>query len=610
MRITDITVKGNLPINHFSISELESVVLIAGPNGIGKTRLIQGVIQYLREVQVNPNIQINIEATSNEEKVAWNGKSVLHGSDQNDMNYLRQTLHQNRSRRNFKSSILYYESNRQITNVKPMQFAWEYADPWEEKLGWDYSFNTLASRFQDTLHSIFKKVQSQKTAIANRAIQLRESGHTSMNLNFEDPLVPFKEVFYQLLSPKTLKGINNQGNSLQINTDLGEITEQNLSSGEREVLNIAFDFLLRQPSDCVIFFDEPELHLHPELTNKLLNTLKNIGENNQFIFCTHSAELISSNLDNSVVFIQPSVGTGENQAVKISLEDETYDLLKTIGQSIGVVSLGKKIVLIEGQKSSLDKKTYMQIIRGKYPSLVLVPCEGKYTIQSFGSIANTILQKTVWGIDFFLLSDRDSFPEEIRDKIIERNLETKIQCLDKYHLENYFLDEKVIVKIFEDMEPAESWLRDEARINERLKNIASGKIAYATALSVSKLIRDSVGNVDIMPKGIENADIDTLITRFQEKRVLEDQRIMGQMDGVLLDQKVHEYYEKYSLSLSSDLWKDNVPGKQIIKIFSSQVGIGEDRFKTLYIKKAFEIESLGGYNPFHKIVEIFEKFNS
>lgn len=609
MRITEISVKGNLPIQNFSVSELESVVLIAGPNGIGKTRLIQGIIQYLRNAQVNPNFQIDIQATSNEERAAWRGRETLRGTDANDLSLLRQTLQQNRRRRNFKSSILYYESNRQITTVKPMQFAWEYADPWEEQLGWDYSFNTLASRFQDTLHSIFKKVQSQKTSIANRAIQLREAGHGSMNLNFDDPLVPFKEVFHQLLSPKVLKGINNQGNSLQIETSSGEITEQNLSSGEREVLNIAFDFLLRQPSDCVIFFDEPELHLHPELTNKLLNTLKNIGENNQFIYCTHSAELISANLDNSVVFIQPALADGGNQAVKISLEDETYDLLKTIGQSIGVVSLGKKIVLIEGQKSSLDKKTYMQIVRGKFPGLVLVPCEGKYTIQSFGSIANTILQRTVWGVDFFLLSDRDSFPEEVRDKIIERNLQTKIKSLNKYHLENYFLDEKVIVKVFEDMEPPESWLRDELKIAERLRTIASGKIAYATALSVSKLVRDSVGNIDIMPKDIENGDKVLLQAKFQDRKALEDLRISEKMNQAYVNEKISEYYDRYAASLTSDSWKDDIPGKQIVGIFSSQAGIGEGRFKTLYIKKAFEIEALGGQNPFREIIEIFENFD-
>jgi predicted ATP-dependent endonuclease of OLD family len=66
-------------------------------------------------------------------------------------------------------------------------------------------------------------------------------------------------------------------------------------------VNIVFDFLLRNPSDCIVFFDEPELHLHPELSYKLLQTLSSIGKNNQFVFCTHSPEIITASIENSVV---------------------------------------------------------------------------------------------------------------------------------------------------------------------------------------------------------------------------------------------------------------------------------------------------------------------
>jgi predicted ATPase len=37
----EIKVKDYLPIRNFQISSLDNVVLLAGPNGIGKTRLIQ-----------------------------------------------------------------------------------------------------------------------------------------------------------------------------------------------------------------------------------------------------------------------------------------------------------------------------------------------------------------------------------------------------------------------------------------------------------------------------------------------------------------------------------------------------------------------------------------
>ncbi|VBB45687.1 conserved hypothetical protein [uncultured Paludibacter sp.] len=606
MKITKILVKENLPIKHFETNGLENVVILAGANGVGKTRLIQGVINHLRSVNVNSKFHLEIEATSKKEEETWGGKKNLNLSDRNDINLFNTTLHQNRTRRNFKSSILYYESNRQITKVQPLQFTWEYNDPWEENIGWDFSFNPLTSRFQDTLHSLFKKVQSQKTAIANKAIQLKGEGYYSMNLTFNDPLESFKDAFYQLLSPKKLMGINIQGNTLKIQDGDREINEDGLSSGEREVLNITFDFLLRSPSDCIIFFDEPELHLHPELANKLLNTLKTIGKNNQFIFCTHSAELISSNLDNSVIFIQPSNGSTENQAVKVSLENETFDALKTIGQSIGVVSLGKKIVLIEGQNSSLDKKTYLQILKGQFPNLVLVPCEGKYTIQSFSHIANTVLNKTVWGVDFYLLSDRDAYPKEIQNKIDERNLTSKIKSLSKYHLENFFLDENIIVEVFKDMEDESSWLCNPESVKSELKRIAQDRVSYSTSLTVSKLFRDTIGNIDIMPKGCNNLTINDLKNKFKETIQTELNRFDSILNSEVPFKKLEEYHNEFEKSLDSDSWKNDIPGKQILSIFTSKANIGEDRFKTLYIKKAFE----NGNNPFNEIIDIFKDFSN
>ena len=112
-----------------------------------------------------------------------------------------------------------------------------------------------------------------------------------------------QQAFSQLLSPKTLLQPDSRKQQLKYSSDSQELNIDTLSSGEREVVNIVFDFLLRNPSDCIVIFDEPELHLHPELSYKLLQTLRTVGENNQFIFCTHSADIITASLDQSVIFI-------------------------------------------------------------------------------------------------------------------------------------------------------------------------------------------------------------------------------------------------------------------------------------------------------------------
>ena len=138
-----------------------------------------------------------------------------------------------------------------------------------------------------------------------------------MKLEFTDPMIPFNEAFFKLLGPKIFAKPKIREQRLTYMDGGNEFDIKSLSSGEREVLGIAFDFILRNPSHCVVFFDEPELHLHPELLSRLIMTLRHVGESNQFILVTHSAELISSSLDETVIFLTPPKKDGSNQAVKI-----------------------------------------------------------------------------------------------------------------------------------------------------------------------------------------------------------------------------------------------------------------------------------------------------
>lgn len=231
-----------------------------------------------------------------------------------------------------------------------------------------------------------------------------------MALDFEDPLVPFKEVFAQLLAPKVLIDAEIKNQRLTYEYEGQVFGLETLSSGEKEVLNITFDVLLRSPSHCIVFFDEPELHLHPELSYRLLNTLRSIGTRNQFILCTHSPDIISATLDQSVIFIAPKKANGGNQAIVVKEDDQTNQALRLLGHSIGIVALGKKIVLIEGNSASLDKQLYGSILRSQFPSLVLVPSGGKQAITSFTAIMENVLEKSIWGVDFFMLCDRDAMP--------------------------------------------------------------------------------------------------------------------------------------------------------------------------------------------------------
>lgn len=599
MRIARIVAEDIAPVKRFEIDGVSDLIVIAGPNGVGKTRLVNGLLGFFRNSR-GSNPSFVIEATSRAEKEAW-GKTELETTNANDAGKLRALLQQNQRRRNFTSGVLYYESNRSIQNVKALSFEFDYPDPWEEAVSWDLPIRGLANRWQDTQHAIFKKIQSQKVHIANRAIQLRNDGYAQMNLDFSDPLEPFRDAFEKLLGPKTLHRADVQRQRLMYKEGSEERDIGTLSSGEREVLNITFDFILRKPSHCVIFFDEPELHLHPELLARLITTLRTVGECNQFFLISHSPEVIASSLDDTVVFLTQAREDCSNQAVVLGARDQATEALHRLGQSIGVISLGKKIVLIEGKDSSLDKRTYSHILGNRFPELVLLPSGGKGNLTGFEALATEVLDKTLWGVRFFMLADRDASPAN-------EGTTSSFKALSRYHLENYFLDKNVLASCFAELEGVDSWLRSPDRVEEKLREIARAGLGYAAALIVAKRVRDVVGNVDMMPKGIHDQDQTGFVEAFTDISSSELERISKSLEGATIETLASDVYAQLEtlLDRGDDSWKSYFPGKPIFSRFCGVAKMQEGRMKTLYLARSLEATS----NPFAEIVGIFEGFAS
>jgi len=581
---------------------LSDLVVIAGPNGVGKSRLITSFLNYFKSFK-EANTSFEIIATCDDEYNAW-GKDRLVTSDSLDAQKLRTLLERNQRRRNLKSSIIYYESDRSIQKIEPLKFQFEYEDPWEEQIGKRFSFNPLKSRWQDTIHAVFKKIQSQKSFIASRAIQLKNEGHKSMNLEFADPLEPFRDAFYKLLGPKKLVRADIQKQTLIYAEGDREDDIRSLSSGEKEVLNIIFDFILRKPSDCIVFFDEPELHLHPELLHKLITTLRSVGKNNQFFLVSHSPAVISASLEDSVVFLTPPKPDGSNQAVLVTPENSTSDALHKLGQSIGVVALGHKIALIEGNDSSLDKQTYGQILENKYTNFVLQPAGGKDQLVSFDAIIDNILNRTIWGVEFYMLADRDAAPDSLSDDLTSKS-GGRFRVLDRYHLENYFLDENVLAACFEDQEAGDSWLRNVEDIGEKLQELARTHLSYATALIVSKHVRLKAGNVSVMPKGCASKSDDELRDLILAAQAAERDRVLSALDGPSTETLVRQTYRELEGSLGDGGWKKKIPGKPILASFASAAKIPVGRLKSLYIAKnaAYQL------GAFDEIEQIFQQWS-
>ena len=606
MRINSIHMEDQDGISRFEVSDLSDVVVLAGPNGVGKTRILRKLIQFFRQPRPQPNFRLQLEATSDTEIKAW-GKQRLDTINSTDSDKLHSVLQRSQRRSKYKSTVLNFDSDRAIIQIKPLAFSWDWIDPYEEDVEWDQTYRFLRDRFQDVQHSLFKLVESQRRKIAEDAVQLKAAGHATMDLDFPDPLEPYRAAFQQLLAPKRLADIDSRNQKIKYEHDGKTLTIDTPSSGEREVVNIVFDFILRNPSDCIVLFDEPELHLHPELSYKLLQTLAAIGKSNQFIFCTHSPEIITASIENTVVFLTPNKPDGSNQAVAVSRDDATHHALNLLGQSIGIISLGKKLLLIEGNEASLDKQAYGAILKNEFPELVLVPVGGKSTLQSFEEVRQAVLNRTIWGVEFFMLCDRDAV-YDAGFKGVEQRVSNRLKVLPRYHLENYFLDETVLSSIFEEMEAdGASWLTDPSEVRNKLRVLAQQSIPLAVALKTSAAAREAVGNVDVMPKGInQDTTLDSLLGGLRDCIDVERARVNGSLNFDDIEAIARAEHAKLLTAVSEDgdSWKCDIPGRVVLNRFAGIAKLHVGRLKTLYIRRAQAAE----VDPFSEIRAIFRGF--
>jgi chromosomal replication initiation ATPase DnaA len=66
MRIRSLDAQNVPPVKEFRVDSISDVLVIAGPNGVGKTRLIAAILQAFQNPNPSNSVKMQIEATSPE----------------------------------------------------------------------------------------------------------------------------------------------------------------------------------------------------------------------------------------------------------------------------------------------------------------------------------------------------------------------------------------------------------------------------------------------------------------------------------------------------------------------------------------------------------------
>lgn len=129
--------------------------------------------------------------------------------------------------------------------------------------------------------------------LTDRSLRAKEKKET-----IRRPINEFTKIVNGFLSPKFMKLDSEHG--FVVATQSGSIDRKDLSSGEKQLLILLIESLLQRGESCLFIADEPELSLHIEWQEQLIQSISSINPNAQMVIATHSPEIAAFHHDSVI----------------------------------------------------------------------------------------------------------------------------------------------------------------------------------------------------------------------------------------------------------------------------------------------------------------------
>jgi len=604
MKIHTLEVLDHPPLKNLKMQNLGNIVIISGANGSGKTRLKEAIVQTF---QGSPQLYLKIQATRDDEKDEFEGEFIEIFKKQQNQKFKSYINNRRFEKSEYFGSLVQIDSRRSMrtANCRPVKN--QVSDPDDNGTPSNFYHQNLSERWGSFMNYIHEKVAAYEKKISDAVHANPLLTCEQVLKNHPHPLEKYKNIFKQLLPEKELEDITpiSAGDFRYKYREDPPLPFDSLSSGEQEIVKVVFDLARKDIQHSIIIFDEPELHLHPTLAFKLVEVLKTIGNNtNQFIFLTHSADLISTYCATGDVYFIDSVQTGVNQAHKFSeLAQGHNELIRLMGENLGLFAVGKKLVFVEGEGSSIDRFTYHAIAQKYFPQAQVIPIGSVENIVTLNAIEAQI-RNSIFGIDFYMIRDRDGL-SDTQIEALEKN--GRIRCLKKRHIENYFLDPGVLFKVAKrlcltSVNPAIT----EGFIKEELKRICSEASSYNFLQNIKIFLNINSRFKIPTVKSVEKKSVADVRQEMTDGINSSLVTLSESLSQDLVDQWMENEVKKLEIYQEGEDWSNKCHGKEIFSRLCGEVLKDKD----LKIRKAY-IDIALEENPdiFSDIAKIFQDFN-
>lgn len=319
----------------------------------------------------------------------------------------------------YKSAFADYESRQKVCLDDKQTFKAEKND--------DYPYS-LSKQYSEELRILVSALISERLERRNNfCSNARERDIIHLN-DFKSNIDEVIEIWNHLIEHRTLL-CDNLGN-LQIECGDEKYPAYKMSDGERVIFYVVGRVMLAKESSLIIV-DEPEMHLHKAILNKLWDILEEKRKDCMFIYLTHDIDFASTRIANKrwlKSYSSSTSGIFENWEIESIADSEIPEalLMKILGSR-------KKVLFCEGKQGSLDR----QIIELLFPNFTITPLASCKDVINYTKAYNKISNK--YAVAYGII-DRDFRTKEQLDKLAAEN----IYSYDVAEIENLFLIEDFI----------------------------------------------------------------------------------------------------------------------------------------------------------------------
>lgn len=319
----------------------------------------------------------------------------------------------------YKSAFADYESRQKVCLDDKQTFKAEKND--------DYPYS-LSKQYSEELRILVSALISERLERRNNFCSNAREGDIIHLNDFKSNIDEVIEIWNHLIEHRTLL-CDNLGN-LQIECGDEKYPAYKMNDGERVIFYVVGRVMLAKESSLIIV-DEPEMHLHKAILNKLWDILEEKRKDCMFIYLTHDIDFASTRIANKrwlKSYSSSTSGIFENWEIESIADSEIPEalLMKILGSR-------KKVLFCEGKQGSLDR----QIIELLFPNFTITPLASCKDVINYTKAYNKISNK--YAVAYGII-DRDFRTKEQLDKLAAEN----IYSYDVAEIENLFLIEDFI----------------------------------------------------------------------------------------------------------------------------------------------------------------------